>query len=93
MNDKLESTWMEAVVAGICLVRTVAVSADIRTEGLLNTNLDQGVRPEVLTAVVMKSTIFWVITLCKPLRVNRRFGGIYRLHLQGLKSKPSKKPT
>jgi hypothetical protein len=28
----------------------------------------------------MKSTIFWDIT---PLKVNRRFGGINRLHLQG----------
>jgi hypothetical protein len=34
---------------------------------------------EVLTAVVMKSTIFWDITPCCPLKVNRRFGGTYRL--------------
>jgi hypothetical protein len=27
---------------------------------------------EVLTAVVMKSTIFWNITPCSPLKVNRR---------------------
>jgi hypothetical protein len=38
---------------------------------------------EVLTAVVMKSTIFWDITPCSLLKVNRRFGGTYRLHLQG----------
>jgi hypothetical protein len=38
---------------------------------------------EVLTAVVMKSTIIWDITPCSPLRVNRRLGGAYRLHLQG----------
>jgi hypothetical protein len=38
---------------------------------------------EVLTAVVMKSTIFWDISPCGPLSVNRRFGGTYRLHLQG----------
>jgi hypothetical protein len=30
---------------------------------------------EVLTAVVMKSYIFWDITPCIPLKVNRRFGG------------------
>jgi hypothetical protein len=30
----------------------------------------------------IKSTIFWVITPCIPLRVNRRFGGTYRLHFQ-----------
>jgi hypothetical protein len=40
---------------------------------------------EVLTAVIMKSTIFWDITPCSPLKVNRRFGGTYRLHLQGRK--------
>jgi hypothetical protein len=38
---------------------------------------------EVLTAVVMKSSVFWDITPCNPLSVNRRFGGTYRLHLQG----------
>jgi hypothetical protein len=38
---------------------------------------------EVLTAVVMRSSIFWNITPCSPLKVNRRFGGIFRLHLWG----------
>jgi hypothetical protein len=28
-------------------------------------------------------SIFWDITPCGPLKVNRRFGGICRLHLQG----------
>jgi hypothetical protein len=32
---------------------------------------------------VMKNTIFWDITPCSPLSVNRRFGWTYRLHLQG----------
>jgi hypothetical protein len=27
--------------------------------------------------------LFWDITPCSPLKVNGRFGGIYRLHLQG----------
>jgi hypothetical protein len=30
-----------------------------------------------------KSINFWDITPCSPLSVNRRFGGTYRLHLQG----------
>jgi hypothetical protein len=38
---------------------------------------------EVATAVVMKSTIFWDIPPSSLLKVNRRFGGTYRLHLQG----------
>jgi hypothetical protein len=32
---------------------------------------------EVLTAAVMKSTIFWDITPCSSLKVNRRFGATY----------------
>jgi hypothetical protein len=31
----------------------------------------------------MKSIIFWDVTPCSPLSCNRRFGGNYRLHLQG----------
>jgi hypothetical protein len=36
---------------------------------------------EVLTAVVMKCTIFWYIAPCSPLKVNRRFRGTCLLHL------------
>jgi hypothetical protein len=32
---------------------------------------------------VLKSTVLWDVTSCSPLKVNRRFGRIYRLHLQG----------
>jgi hypothetical protein len=31
----------------------------------------------------LKSSIFWDITPCSPLKVNRRFGGTCRLHIQG----------
>jgi hypothetical protein len=48
---------------------------------------------EVLQPVVMKSNIVWDITLCSPLSVNRRFGGTFRLHLQGRKNKHTKKPA
>jgi hypothetical protein len=37
---------------------------------------------EILTALVMKSTVFWDKMPCSPLKVNRRFGWTYRLHLQ-----------
>jgi hypothetical protein len=43
---------------------------------------------EVLTAVVLKSTIFWDITPCSPLRINRPLGGAYSLSLQGRKILP-----
>jgi hypothetical protein len=46
--------------------------------------LDSFVRFEVFTAVTMKNAVFWDVA---PRRscVNRRFGGTYRLHLQGRK--------
>jgi hypothetical protein len=37
------------------------------------------------------SSLFWNITPCSPLKINRRFGGICRLHL--LKNKPNKEPV
>jgi hypothetical protein len=46
---------------------------------------------EVLTAVVVKSTALWDIKQCSPVSVNRRFGGTYRLHLQGRKISESKR--
>jgi hypothetical protein len=39
------------------------------------------VRLEVLTAVVMKVTIFWDIVPYTPY-INRRLGGMYHFHLQ-----------
>jgi hypothetical protein len=32
---------------------------------------------------ILKSSVFWDITPCSPLKVNRRFRGTYRLYLQG----------
>jgi hypothetical protein len=36
---------------------------------------------DFLTAVVIKGSIFWPITLCSLLKVKQRFGGTHRLHL------------
>jgi hypothetical protein len=30
----------------------------------------------------MKSSVIWDVTLCSPLKINQRFGGTCRLHLQ-----------
>jgi hypothetical protein len=48
----------------------------------INNNLQYVGFPDVVT-VVMKSYIFWDMTPCTPVKVNRRFGGIYHLHLEG----------
>jgi hypothetical protein len=53
-------------------------------------NIFTSVGFEVFTAVVMKSIIFWDMTPCSPMSFNRRFGGTYRLHLQGRRNRFSK---
>jgi hypothetical protein len=65
------------------LLKAVGCSVSQEIHCLIkNPDVYHRVRFEVLTAVVMKSSIFWDITPCSPLNVNRRFGGKYRL-LQG----------
>jgi hypothetical protein len=46
---------------------------------------------EVLTAVVMKSSILWDIKPFSPLKNKRRFGEIFPLYLQGLRMSQAKK--
>jgi hypothetical protein len=46
----------------------------------------KNVRFKVITAVVMKSSIFWDITPCSLFKVNQRSGGTRCLHLQGYPS-------
>jgi hypothetical protein len=38
---------------------------------------------EVLSAVVMKSNIFWDITPCSPLKINQCLGGSHCFYFQG----------
>jgi hypothetical protein len=40
---------------------------------------------EAVTAVTCRVSILWDITPCSPLKASRRFGGKYRLHIQGLR--------
>jgi hypothetical protein len=40
------------------------------------------VRFEVLTAVIVRSSVFWDVMPCSPLNVNRSFRGTCRLHLR-----------
>jgi hypothetical protein len=45
---------------------------------------------EVLTAVVMKSSVFWDITPYNPLKVNRCFRGTCGLHFQGRRKRQAR---
>jgi hypothetical protein len=51
---------------------------------LMETNRED-VGFEVFTAVTMKNAVFWGVAPCRCGRLNRRFGGSYRLRLQGRK--------
>jgi hypothetical protein len=37
---------------------------------------------EILTMAIIKSSVFWDVTQCGPLKVNERFKGTCRLRLQ-----------
>jgi hypothetical protein len=52
----------------------------MKTAVIMNVSENRRIRFEVLTAVVMKISIFWDITPCMALKINRRSGGTYRLH-------------
>jgi hypothetical protein len=43
---------------------------------------------EILTAVTMKSTVFWVVTSCSSIELDLR--GTCRLHLQGRRVNPAR---
>jgi hypothetical protein len=45
-------------------------------------NIKVNVGFDVLTAVFMKSSIFWNIIPCSTLKINQHFGGKIRLYLQ-----------
>jgi hypothetical protein len=47
--------------------------------------IDNYVEFKALAAMIMKGSVCWDITRCSPLKVNRRFGGVYHLHLKGLR--------
>jgi hypothetical protein len=52
------------LLSGMCLIYTPVPDSVYSDVGF-----------EAVTAVVMKISIFWDITACIPLKVNRRFGG------------------
>jgi hypothetical protein len=59
------------------------VQMRISTRMKWNPKETENVGFEVFMAVVMKSSIFWHIMPCGPLKFNRRFEGTCHLHLQG----------
>jgi hypothetical protein len=86
-NLKMEALWFSETTSPpmLHLRRWVATwrkkrrNKDVNAEQFI-----MYVRFEVFTAVTMKNAVFWDVTPCISC-VNRRFGGKYRLHLQGRK--------
>jgi hypothetical protein len=85
-KDELRQHWNESIIVSIYKNNDRAYCFNYRGVSLLSTSykiVSNIAGFEVLTAVALKNTIFWDIRPCSPLSVNRRFGGTYRLHLQG----------
>jgi hypothetical protein len=87
-NPRLKS--VEFLYLGTMYVHTVCHSIDhggglscIPQKKGLGLNMKYLLEFEILTTLLMKSFIFWDITPCCPLKVNRRFGEKFHLHLQG----------
>jgi hypothetical protein len=74
--NRLRGDWTQASTSNVIYGKTCQ-AANIQA----NTRTQRKSMPE-------ECTIFWDITPCGPLIVNRRFGGTHRLHLQF-----SKKPA
>jgi hypothetical protein len=58
---------------------------------LIDNIIDYCVGVKVLTAGVLNSPVFWVITPCSPLKVNRHFEGTCGLHLHGWRVSQTRK--
>jgi hypothetical protein len=52
-----------------------------KNEDMVILNHIKGTRFEVVTAVTMVGTTFWIVTPCSLVEF-QRFGGTYRFHLQ-----------
>jgi hypothetical protein len=67
---------------GWCALNLTHMSQDVdQWRSVVNTAMNVGF--EVLATVVTKINIFWDIMPCSLFKIHRRFGGTYRLHLQG----------
>jgi hypothetical protein len=74
----------EMIYRSLCKRKCISIHQTLRHCSSIEAgNKWRNVGFEVLRAVVMKSTIFWDITPCSPLKLKQRFGGTYRLYHQG----------
>jgi hypothetical protein len=79
-----QCSWMFTYFLWLCVSPSVMPCVDL-TEGDTHhhRNYASAIAAIPWAIIPLKSTNFWDITPCSPLKVSWRFGGIYRLHLQG----------
>jgi hypothetical protein len=77
-NTKFPDTVTKTVIGEAILGKTVLFTLLHNIFGLLPFNVPS----EFLTPVTIKSSVFWDITPCSPVKVSRRFGRTYCPHLQ-----------
>jgi hypothetical protein len=63
-------------------LKSYDVTTVLQAERLAHTHSSVSVGCQFLMAVTMKGTVFWLVMPCNSERA-QRFGGTYRLHLQG----------
>jgi hypothetical protein len=85
LRDLFVTVPWEHLIYGLC-----ATTPEICT--LLRSTTDMGdSHSDFRNSAIIKSSFFWVIMPCSPLKVNRNFGGTYRHYLQGLKISQARK--
>jgi hypothetical protein len=82
------------IVIGWDILRLIILGIEIQplysmepyyTGWFIQNSSENFTRISVWTGLVMKNAVFWGVVPCRCSRLNRRFGGLYRLHLQGRK--------
>jgi hypothetical protein len=68
---------------GRCFIECVLISHPVEEHYVGSKPLSSGI---FFTAVTMKDVVFWDMIPWGSSKKNRRFGGIYRFHLQGNKA-------
>jgi hypothetical protein len=82
-TNVLQSTkWVLLTASAPSFVLETDIRMQLALQMFLHQFTNTYVWFEILTTVVMKISIFWIITPCSPLKANQRFGRTNHLHLQ-----------
>jgi hypothetical protein len=85
LEQNLILKYMFCILSLNGIIRYVPILTFLLRLGLLGGLLPSAFPTKTIYA--LNNPIFWYIMLCSPLKVNRRFGGTYRIHLLGRRVK------